>query len=728
MNKGQRRRNGQGCGEMQRMHEKQTRAVFVETLLILIMLWTTAFVIYKELPSAVLILPAAGLASALLIASACDPKRAESVGRFCFHYRWALALLVLCLCVCLRLHGSSIGIYDETFPTQIEAGESTLFGTPRWIRSDEFGVSVPTFFSQAANGYRLYSRQMSLSSTNMVLDYYSPAWDWTAIGKPMNWGFLLFGNEVGLSWYWCSEILLLFMTAWEMCLILTGDRRLESLLGAVMITLSPAIQWWVIPHMPIVILYSMALFCLGYRFFTAKTRPAGWIYAGLAIIAAVGFALSFFPSFQVPCAYTVLALLIACLWRDRGLITFTRKQWLRIVLPSVAVLLILTRFLLSSRENLALLLNTVYPGRRVSMGGTNSIRDLFADIASLFLPYKDIPYSNNCEVSTAIHFAPFFLALSPRILSGLKQKNDSNVYVGRVLAWILVLQMVFMLVGIPRWLAEITLLRFCNRMFQVYQWTAVLFTVWGFSVLLNDPTLLNRYEKVLYPLGYGVVCFFLINDNLRRYIQFQLFGRGIGRLLILISILIFVLILLLAAYRKKRLFSALLVLLMFFCGGTVNPVEHGIGAVTNHPISAAIAEIAEQEPESRWLCTDCTFFLSDFVMANGARVLDAMNFYPDNEKWGILDPAGTYRDITNRYANQSALLTEGETFQELVSGDYIEMHLNPECLKALGIRYLFTPADHAELLNRYGIRCEYVTGQDRYGIFRLSWDAGEAFG
>ena len=75
--------------------------------------------------------------------------------------------------------------------------------------------------------------------------------------------------------------------------------------------------------------------------------------------------------------------------------------------------------------------------------------------------------------------------------------------------------------------------------------------------------------------------------------------------------------------------------------------------------------------------------------------------------------------MTNRYANEDAVLTDGETSVELKWADNIKLNLNPESLKALDIRYLFTTADHTELLARYGIACEYVAGQDGYHIYRL---------
>lgn len=694
-----------------------------EVFIILTAVWLcTGFVLY-DLPNSARVVPAAALLSVLWIVAMRFPEASRNMADFCFRYRWILALLVFGICVGLRLHGSSIGVYDEFFPTQITEKESTLFGIPRRLRSDEYGVTTPLFFSQASNKYRLYSHQMSLSPTNMVLDYYSPVWDWTILGKPLSWGFLLLGNEIGLSWYWCGEIILIFMTAFEMCRILTEDKRRESFLGAFMIGFSPAIQWWVMPHMPPVILYAMALFCVGYWFFTAKGLLAKWSSAALAVMSVLGFALSIFPSFQVPCGYIVLILLVVCLRRDREKIRFSLGDWPRLILPFIAVFLILGRFFLMSRSDLSLLMNTVYPGRRMSLGGDRGIYDLFTNVSSLFLSYKDITYLNNCEVASYIHFAPFFVTLFPILFFTLKKREKKQLLVGSALFWILLGQIVFMIIGIPKWMGEVTLLRFCNRMHEVYGWVATLFTIWGFSVLARQPDCLNIREKLLWPLAYGILWLVLINDELRRYFSQFFFSRfEIGDLLAVFAGIVCTSILYLTVFQKHRLMSALMILMMLFCGATVNPVERGIGAVINHPVSAAISEIAEQEPASHWLCLDRPIILSNYVMANGAKVLNATNFYPDREKWELLDPENQYEDQTNRYANESAELTDKETSVELVSPDHIRLHLNPQSLKELKIRYLFTPVDYSDLLAEYGISSEYVTGQDGYAIYSLDYE------
>lgn len=702
------------------IRKQQTFRTGAEAALILAAVWLCAGFIRLVLPNSALIVSAALSASALVLLGYYFPTGARRAADFCFRYRWLLALLVFCVCVCLRLHGSSIGVYNEVFPTQITAEETTLFGLPRWIRTDEHGVTTPKYFSQAYNDYGLYSRQMSLSPTNMVLDYYSPVWDWTVLGKPMSWGFLLFGNEIGLSWYWCMEIILLFMTALEMCLILTRGDRLTSLLGAVMVALSPEIQWWMIPQLPPAILYAMALFCVCYWFFTAKTLPSKATSALLLAGTLIGFALSVLPAVQIPALYINIALLVVCLRRDRDRLGFTIKDIPRLLLSLALAAAVLGGFVLKSADDFPRALNTVYPGKRISTGGTWTVAALFPDLTSLFLPYRDTTYVNNCEVSTFIHLAPFFFLFSPRIMLYLKQKNDRNAAVGKTLMWILAVEAFFMLAGIPETLAKITFLSYSNRMDSVYDWTAMLFTVWGFSVLLKHPDIFSSKEKIGYPFAYGIACFLFMDGRTKEYFTLALPHGG---LLLLGSLMAIALLPALASFQKKRLLSTLLILLMFFCGATVNPVERGTGALTNHPVSAAMSEIAAREPESRWLCTDCTFYVSNFLLAIGAKVLDSTNSYPDAEKWAILDPLSQHEDLTNRYANESAVLTDEESWIEVTFLDQILLHLNPESLKELNIRYLFGPVDHTELLARYGIDSEYVTGQDGYGIYRLQYKA-----
>lgn len=693
---------------------------------ILGVVWLAATFVNLFLPNAVLAYVAAALASAPLALGIWQPRRLYALATICFEHRWLIALLVFCACVALRLHGSSIGMFDAVFPTKTGSFGSVLFGAPRAVRSDEYGVQTLTHFSQAYNAFGLYSDRMGLSATNMVLDLYSPAWDMTMWGKPLLWGYLLFGNEVGLSWIWCGQAILIFMCALEMCLVLSGGSRVCGLLGGLMIGFSPFTQWWFQPHMPIVILYAMALFCLGHAFFTTRSRWRKWVAALLGSMALTGFCLSFFPSFQVPCAYIVVTLLVACLVRDRASVHFSRCD----IAPLVAMLLvtggIVGRFVVTSADDFAVLLGTVYPSGRVTLGGAWKVADTFTSITSLFLPFKDVTQLNNSEVANSVHFAPFFAALLPRMLRDLSRDARGEAIVGRAFAAILFAQLWYMLVGVPRWFADATLLRYCARMHNVYGWTATLFSVWGLSVLLRRPHLLSPRERIAWPAAY-VLVYLLMEDEVQRgyFAQFVVRGVVIGPAFYVAAACALGAVLLLAARGRRHLVAGLVGVGMLVVGATVNPLVTGTSAIWAHPISEQIQALAQDEPWSRWLCCGpMPFPVSNFAMANGARVLTATNFYPDVEKWQILDPSGSFSEQTNRYANQTAELVDGPIGIELRNADYIHICLNPQSLKDLGVRYLITSADYGELLGRARIERDVVFEQDGYAILRLRYEDG----
>ena len=72
----------------------------------------------------------------------------------------------------------------------------------------------------------------------------SPVRDILMIGRPFQIGFLLFGNDAGLSFYWYARITAMLLGAYELCLILTNRNKKLSLCGAIVITFSAAVQWW----------------------------------------------------------------------------------------------------------------------------------------------------------------------------------------------------------------------------------------------------------------------------------------------------------------------------------------------------------------------------------------------------------------------------------------------------------------------------------------------------
>lgn len=678
------------------------------------MFWTTA-ILYTALHRKIIL--AAMFVVFVVYLFATFFKKAFGKAVHCtLKFRWPIALCVFIVCVSFRVHGSSIGVYDQYFPTHINealAQDHRIWGQDRTSRSDEWGVHTPIYFSQYYNEYKMESCQMGMSETNMVLDYYAPVKSLTAIGKPFLWGYLLFGNEIGLSWYWCGMTILLFLTAFEMFMILTQKNVRLSAVGMLMVGLSPVIQWWFIPHVTIIFIYAMGLFDIGYHFFTAERRCVQWAMTFLAAFAIIGFALSLFPSCQYIAALVVSILLAGCLIRDREKITFTAGQWHRIGIVALIAGGVLGDFIFRHWSEFSKIMNTVYPGKRISVGGGEALYELFTDLTSIYLPYKDPAELGSCsELSSYIHFGPMFIVLFPKMSRFLKEKGDKNELIGRILYVTLLIQIIFMCAGFSRTLAKITLFKYVNRMDLSYEWTATVFTVWSFYMIAKHKGMFKRWQTVVYPALYGLLFLTFINKKVMEYMPLSLQ---------VIEILLFALILALAMARMDKAASYAIAGVMCVAGLTVNPLCRGTAPISNHPISGFIREKAQNEPEAWWMTVDTLFVVNNFIMANGAKVIGATSFYPDTERWRLLDADGKYEEAYNRYAHQTISLVDTETSVDLIVEDSVRINMNPDDIKKMHVKYIVTTSDLQDILSRHLINPMKVFEQDGYMIYQLAY-------
>ncbi len=598
--------------------------------------------------------------------------------------RWLVAFCLFIIMVCFKIHFSSIGTYYEFLPTvnsETEKNEHTLIGKQRSIRSDEWAVHTPKCMAQTYNNFSKYSTQGSLSPTNEIVDYYVPVKDITLIGKPFNWGYVLFGREYGLSFYSCMIQILLFMTSFEMFFIITNRRILISLIGMFFVALAPVIQWWLIPHMPIVFVYGMGVFSLLYYMFTFRRFWQKVCCGVFLVIAMVGFCLSIFPSVQVPLVMLFIALLVVLLARNREEIVFNGKSMVLLFLVFAVVFAIIAQFTITSIDDLSLIINTEYPGKRLDVGGERKMEDLFINLTNLFLPGKDVKFSNNCELATFIHFSPILILVYLKIRQKVKENMKREFYVGEVLFYSLLIEIIFMCVGFTETLSKLTLFKYINRMVVIYGFTSVVFGVWIFNILWRNKNMLTKRSIIVYSAIYCFLFLTIINLQLRQY-------KGLRWLFL--EIMIFVMILAFALLGYRKTVSLLVFGVMMFCGGRVNPVCVGISPITNHPISSFVENKIKTQPDCLWLVIgNFTFFHSNFLLANGARVINATHFYPDLELWRNLDLDESGYKIYNRYAHFDFLLTKGKEKIRLKTADSVEVSIKPETLKKLNIKYIF---------------------------------------
>ena len=575
-------------------------------------------------------------------------SKIRSAVLFVIKWRYLIALLVFVFCVIFKVHGSSINEYNKMFANydQYES-ESVILGKSRGVRSDEWLVHAPYYMSQYYNNYEKDSEMVSLEGQDMIVGYNAPVKDVTLIAKPFTWGYVLFGNEYGLSWYWCSKLILLVLVNFELCMIVTRKNKKISLLGAIMVAFAPTVQWWFVPHMVDVFFWGMAVFVLAYYFFTS-TKWMRILCMVLLPLSVITFVLALFPSLQVSVGLTMLVLFIVCMIRDKSEITFKKKDIWRIVLMALVAFGVLGYTILGSKDAIKALSDTAYPGRRVSLGGGGGIKSLFTDLTTFALPYKDITYSNNSEVSTFIQFTPIFLMLYPVIWK--KMKKDKNMIVGNALLICIVVMATFMLVGFPELLAKLTGFSYINRMDIAYGFVATIFTIWGIDMIFKKQIFSKKQIfGVLLIYGFLYVCF--VGADELTYFGWKYYLMAIAGLLVLGYLML---------RGCQKLFIIGVTILMLVSGATVNPIARGTVALFNHPLEQKIREIAAEDRDAYWLSLN-NIILQQVGIANGAKMLNAVNFYPDFEKWKMIDKDGEYRDVYNRYAHMSINLVEGKT-------------------------------------------------------------------
>ena len=223
--------------------------------------------------------------------------------------------------------------------------DNELFGAARAIRTDEFNVQLPYYFSQYYNDYQQISYQMSISGQDMILGYNAPVLNLLLIGKPFTWGYILFGNAYGLSWYWMSKLLLGMLVYFEVSKILTKN-NLISFFGMFYVIFSPAIQWWFCPHMYDVFFWGAALLAIGYHFFVGNEKWKKILTVVLAIQAFICFIIALFPSLQVSVGLMAVAILIAVLIRDKNEISFNKIDMIRIAVVAITVILVVGSYLI----------------------------------------------------------------------------------------------------------------------------------------------------------------------------------------------------------------------------------------------------------------------------------------------------------------------------------------------------------------------------------------------
>lgn len=666
----------------------------LELFLIIICYYVALLPIYIKYTQKLAVIILGVLGTLVLLFDFFYPKKAKKICNFILDKRYFIATLVFIICLLFKLHMSSIGCYHYLFKNQATKVEATtILGMSRSIRSDEYMVHTPYYFSQYYNDYKKISKQMSLSGQDMIIGYNSPVKDISLLAKPLTWGYVLLGNEYGLSWYFSLKIILLVLISYEFVMILTKNNKKVSVMGALLISYSPAIQWWLVPHMADVFLWSMTLCVIAYHFFTTNKR---WLKNLLTILAPLVlsvFVLALFPSCQIPLGIIALCLFIGALVRDKEQISFEKRDVFRIIYIVVISAIILSYSLLTSLDAIKLLYNTVYPGKRISLGGNYTFRSLFTNLTTLFLPYKESNVLNNCEVSDFIHIVVPCIIIFPLLYKKLKEKKESNLIIGIIIFIALVIEMIFMLIGFNELLAKLTLFSYINRMELIYGFTATLFSLWTIAVLWKYKSILSMKAKVISILIFIIGYTLTITKQNVEYLPVYIY---------LIEILAFSVFVFLIYQGKQKNSIIMLFLILLVSSFTINPIAYGTSSITNYKLIPVVKKTITKKKE--YVLATNSLQMQSLLLANGIKTINAVNFYPDLKKWDLIDSKGKYTDVYNRYYHTEVRLTSEKTSFDLKQADMFILNLNVSDIKKWPVRTIVSPVSYDELLNQSNIK------------------------
>lgn len=461
---------------------------------------------------------------------------------------------------------------------------------------------------------------------------------------------------------------------------------------SICVSFAPFLQWWFAINGLVEMLIYGACFVLGSNYLVSHTfNPRKIAVAVGMAVCAVGYVLTFYPTWMVPVAWGFVPLFLwVIIWK------FNRKVLRRVdVMPWLLIFVItaagLTILAVTSWDVITAELNSVYPGNApLSSGGTGLwwMMKYPISLVSRFSMNELI-----VENSSIICFAPAGFILALWVIIKEKKKDPLLILllgINLFLAW-------YYCVGIPKWLAKMLLLSFVNsnRGPQVLGFLRLTLFVRAVALKEKAP---KRWLAALTAVISSAVPMRLAL-GFTKYeqggLRYEYFDTA-EKIVVVWAILAVVFYLLYRARKSNYTMAVLGVCTVVLASSIwINPVAKGVPEITKSETMQQIRDLVKEDPQAIWLVVDMAYPATNIPAMAGADCLNTTQTYPQKTRWEMLDPEGEYEDIYNRYCHIRASLGS-KTMLELVSTDYVEVTLSPEDLKKLNIRYIVSTNDFDE--------------------------------
>lgn len=631
-----------------------------------------------------------------------------------FKYRYLIAGIVLIILVIFEINGSSMGYFVDIMGHD-SSNEGILFGHSRGIRTDEYDVYTPMCVSQTYNNFNMYSDYLTLSPENMTMTYGAPTFSPVTIFRPFLWGYILFGATKGLSFFWCSRLIFLYLASFEFGRILTKDKRYLSLLLAMLITFSPIVQWWYAISPGVEILISGELLCV-FLYYMLVFDKKSILFAILIPWLCGVYLFSLYPAWQVSCFYIFALFGVLFAVQRLRLNKQTKEQSnpkLVVSVLSASILLFGVLMGISLYQGLDVIKATqssIYPGSRFSTGG-GLIDVLNGKTNSTYFALNSDNDFNASEAASG--FGLWFFSLIFGAIVALKKKNKALL--ASICLYFFFL--VYGLIGFPEIVSKITLLSnvTVKRMIYATDLLSMYILIKTLSILSKEDFTVKNASLFSILILANIL---FVNHVWSRSTNATFFLVG----LLIIAILSLVFCCVKRVSNGKFAYEKFIVVVVFVAvvlpGLCVNPITSGFKSLEASPEYKTYQELQDKD--------------SNIVVAANQRPMTRMTsylgikslgiqVYPLKNLWDKLDKNHEYEDAWNRYAHfELYLIKNDETFRaEKVVSDTLRMGISISDLKSLGVTYFVSSnfvGDQLEILNTEATK---VAQTDKCTFYKL---------
>ena len=628
---------------------------------------------------------------------------------FIYEKRYAIAFLILAIIVLGKFNGSSYGAWNTYIePKDYVTSLKPILGAPRYIRSDEWLVNFTYQQAQAITGYNYFNPLMRATPTDVFATVPAPVLSIMTIVKPFFIGFILFGKDYGMSFYWYGRFICLFLVTFELFMILTKKKKIASLIGALSVSFAPAIYWWYSSLLIEMLVGGNLAIVMFYHFLQKKSFKEKIIPA---LMIGFGFSIYFFtlyPAWMVPLGYLYLCLALYLLYDYLKDNKFHIKDFVPLLISIGFFGLFLAIFMIKSSDTLKVLLQTVYPGSRFSRGGYGYPLMFYYPVA-IYYPFFDYP--NPCENGTFYSLFPMVLVLAIYYLIKERKKWRENLLLIIMVCLTIVLFIVSS-IEIPAWLAKISL--FSSSMGPRVAVIASLTSVFVLILLIDKIKLTTKKEKIILPIILILLSIYTIYEA----------RMGVSPLYVSKNKTIFALLLLLIptlsilSQKKafKILFAGSIIVITLESTVLVNPIMKGTNGIYEKPISQELQKLKDND--YRFAALD-SIFVGNYLAMNGLKVINTTNAYPNLDLWHKLDPEKKYEDVYNRYAHVTISLTDDDIEFSSTIPDQVVVKIPSKELCTLDVDYVTSMEEIPEKYNNENVSFKKIYSHDNILIYKV---------